>query len=186
MIEQEVKLQFGNLEAARQAVTTAGGRLVVSRRLLDDRLFDFPDGRIRASGMTLRIRRDAECAYFTLKGPVQPGTIKTREEWETSIGSAAIVEAALAAAGMEQMFRSQKYREEYELGQARIAIDEAPVGVFVEIEASPEEIDRASTLLGRTRGDYRVESYPTLWRQWRAVRGLPPGDMLFDTEPAGR
>jgi hypothetical protein len=34
MVEQEVKLQFEDVEAARSAVTTAGGRLVVSRRLL--------------------------------------------------------------------------------------------------------------------------------------------------------
>ena len=43
-VEQEIKLVFADVEAARQAVQTAGGRLVVSRRLLDDTLFDTPDG----------------------------------------------------------------------------------------------------------------------------------------------
>lgn len=184
MIEQEIKLQFEHVEAARQAVIAAGGRLVVSRRLLDDRLFDFPDERVRQSGMTLRVRRDVSRAYLTLKGPMQSGTIKTREEWETSIGSAAVVEAALAAIGMRQTFRAEKFREEYEIGQARLAIDEAPVGVFVEIEASPEEIGRTSALLQRTQADYRLESYPTLWRRWCEVHGLPPGDMLFGAETA--
>lgn len=163
---------------------TAGGRLVVSRRLLDDRLFDFADARLRAVGMTLRVRRDHEHAYMTLKGPLLPGVIKAREEFETSIGSAETVEAALAMVGIRQVFRAQKYREEYDVDavRAHLAIDETPMGVFLEIEASGDAIDRTSLLLGRTRADHRVESYPTLWRRWREQRGLPPGDMLFGTD----
>jgi adenylate cyclase class 2 len=181
MIEREVKLQFEHAEAARLAVVTAGGRLVVSRRLLDDRLFDFPDGRLRAMGMTVRVRHDEARAFLTLKGPLLPGVVKAREEFETLIGSAGTVEAALSAVGMRRVFRSQKYREEYDIDQAHIAIDEAPMGVFVEIEASYDAIARTSGLLGRTPADYRVESYPALWRQWRERHALPPGDdMLFD------
>ena len=181
MTEKEVKLQFDTVEAARQAVLTAGSRLVVSRRLLEDRLFDFGDGRLRLMGLSLRVRRDADRAYLTLKGPVQPGPVKSREEYETLVGSAATVEAALASAGFQVMFRGQKYREEYDLDGARLALDETPIGVFVEIEAaSTEAIAAASTRLGRTPADYSIVSYPTLWRQWREARGLPPADMLFD------
>ena len=181
MTEKEVKLQFDTIEAARQAVITAGGRLVVSRRLLEDRLFDFSDGRIRLMGLTIRVRRDADRAYLTLKGPLQPGPVKSREEYETLVGSAATVEAALGAAGFQVMFRGQKYREEYDLEGARIAVDETPLGAFVEIEAaSPEAIAVASARLGRTPADYSLVSYPTLWRQWREAQGLPPADMVFD------
>ena len=181
MTEQEVKLRFATVEAARQAVMATGSRLVVSRRMLDDRLFDFSDGRLRLMGVTLRVRRDADRAYMTLKGPVQPGPVKSREEWETLVGSAATVEAALGFAGFQVMFRSQKYREEYDLDGAHLAIDETPFGVFVEIEAgSPEAIEHVSARLGRTPADYSLVSYPTLWRQWREAQGLPPADMLFD------
>jgi inorganic triphosphatase YgiF len=66
-LEQEIKLAFESLEAARRAVLTAGGRLVVSRRLLDDRLFDTADERLRRSGSAFRIRRDGDRTLLTFK-----------------------------------------------------------------------------------------------------------------------
>jgi adenylate cyclase, class 2 len=186
MIEQEVKLQFDHVEAARQAVTSAGGHLVQPRRLIDDLLFDTADSKLRHSGIALRVRRDGNRAYLTFKGPVQAATVKTREELETTIGDAAILEAVLASLGFHQNFRSQKYRTDYALGEAKLTIDEAPVGIFVEIESTPEEIARATSLLGRTAADYRLESYATLWRRWCADRGLGLRDMVFDEETLPR
>ncbi|MCC7009305.1 MAG: class IV adenylate cyclase [Acidobacteria bacterium] len=180
MIEQEVKLSFPHVEAARQAIVEAGGRLVVSRRLVDDRLFDLPDGRLRRRGMTLRTRRDAADAYLTVKGPVLAGPVKSREELETRVDDVDVLEAALSAIGFVRTFRAQKYREEYALPSARLTIDQVPFGVFVEIEGTPDVIARVAGSLGRTPSDYRLESYPTLWRQWCAAAGRPEDDMLFD------
>ena len=179
MIEQEVKLAFPQFEAARQAIIAAGGRLVASRRLLEDRLFDLPDGRLRLSGQTLRTRRDSTNGYITFKGPVHPGPVKSREELETRIGDVDVLEAALVAMGFAQVFRAEKYREEYALDAARLAIDDTPFGVFVEIEASPDEIERVARLIGRTPADYSLDSYPTLWRRWCEGAGLPDRDMVF-------
>jgi adenylate cyclase class 2 len=165
MLEQEIKLQFPSVDAARIAVTGIGATLVVPRRLIDDRLFDTIDGRLGRSGTALRLRRDGARALLTVKGPVLPGTVKTREELETSVGDAATAETMLAALGFVAYFRAQKYREEYRAGGAHLTIDEAPVGVFVEVEGTPEEIAGVSTLLGRTPADYRLESYMGLWRR---------------------
>jgi adenylate cyclase, class 2 len=182
MLEQEVKLQFPTLDAARVAVSAAGGCLVVPRRLIDDQLFDTPDGRLGRAGTALRLRRDRHAAMLTVKGPVLPGPVKIREEIETSIGDARIAEAMLAILGFQPYFRSQKYREEYAIGTAHLTVDEAPVGVFVEVEGTPDEIARLTALLGRTRADYRLESYMGLWRQRCHDRGITePADMLFDT-----
>src|SRR4051794_16126976 len=123
MIEQEVKLPFDSVEAARQAVLTAGGRPVLSRRPLQDCLYDADDTWLRRSGRALRIRREPERAFMTMKGPVQPGPVKAREELETTIGDAAIVELIFDRLGFRPMFRSEKYREEYALGASHIAID---------------------------------------------------------------
>jgi adenylate cyclase class 2 len=186
MLEQEVKLSFDSADTARGAVRTAGATLVLSRRLIEDVLFDTPDGRIGRSGRALRLRRDAGRSFLTVKGPLQPGPVKTRDEIETTVGDAATTEGMLAALGYLPVFRSEKYREEYALGAARLTVDEAPVGVFVEIEGTIEEIGRVGLLLGRTTADFRVESYPALWRQWCAERGMPPGDMVFDARTANR
>lgn len=184
MIEQEVKLSFAHVEAARHAVVTAGGRLLAARRLLDDCLYDTVDAVLRRSGRALRLRREPERAWLTFKGPVRPGPVKAREELETLVGDAQILERVLGQLGYHAIFRSQKYREEYELGLARLAVDEAPVGVFVEIEGAPDEIERVAGMLGRTPADYQLDSYLSLWRRQRAARGLQAGDMLFSSADA--
>ena len=178
-LEQEIKLVFASAEAACQAVTTAGGRLVVSRRLLVDTLFDTPEQRLRAARCALRVRRDAGRGVLTFKGPVVPAPVKSREEIETTVGSAEIAESLLRALGFQRWFRSEKYRGEYEVGSARIMVDETPIGVFVEIEAAPEEIDRVARLLGKSRADYRLESYPRLYAEWCDTNAVAFGDMVF-------
>jgi len=79
MLEQEVKLEFDRVEAARRLVHATGARLVVSRRLLDDQLYDTPDDRLRRAGTALRLRRDGPGTRITFKGPAQPGPVKSRE-----------------------------------------------------------------------------------------------------------
>lgn len=182
-LEQEVKLAYASVEAARQAVTTAGGRLVVSRRLLDDRFYDTHDSKLRGAGQGLRIREDGARAILTWKGPVQPGDVKTREEIEADCADAATLAAVLGALGYVARFRAQKYREEYAIGAATVTVDEAPMGVFVEIEATPTVIADVTARLGRTPADYELASYITLWRRWCDAHGAAFGDMLFADEP---
>ena len=67
------------------------------------------------------------------------------------------------------------------VGAAHLTVDDAPVGVFVEIEGTPDEISRVSALLGRTPADYRLESYMGLWRRRCHDTGhVRTRDMLFD------
>jgi adenylate cyclase class 2 len=181
LLEQEIKLAFESLEAARQAVHTAGGRLVVSRRLLVDTLFSSPDGLIPIDGRTLRLRRDGDRAYLTFKGPALPGPVKIREEFETGIGDADTGDRILAALGYRPFFRSEKYREEYALETVHIAIDDAPIGVFVEIEGNAESIERATRQLGRVPADYRLESYQRLHAEWCRTRGVNQPNMIFES-----
>jgi len=179
-LEQEIKLAFGSVEAARQAVIAAGGRLDVSRRLIEDRLFDTPEERLRSAGCAFRIRRDGPNTLVTFKGPAEPSAVKSREEIETSIGGAEAIEALFARLGLQQWFRGQKYREEYRLAGAVVTVDETPIGIYVEIEADEPTIHRVAALLGRSRQDYRLESYPRLFFEWCAARGFSSSEMTFD------
>jgi adenylate cyclase class 2 len=184
MIEQEVKLAFTHAEAARHAVQAIGGRLVVPRRLLEDRLYDTADGDLRLSGRALRIRRDgAHAGFLTFKGPIHAGPVKAREELETAIGDPELVDQVFRNLGYHPVFASQKFREEYDLPHAHLAIDEAPVGVFIEIEATPSRIEEVTTLLGRTVADYLLDSYVTLWRRKCESLGQPFRNMMFDALP---
>jgi len=179
LIEHEVKLSFESPEAARHAVTTAGGRLVISRRLIDDRLFDTADRALARGGTACRLRREPGRAFLTFKGPVQPGPVKTREEAETAVENADDIERIVNLLGFRIVFRSQKYREEYDILGANVTVDETPIGVFVEIEAAPDIIAKVSGLLHRSPLDYRLESYPKLYLEWCAERGITPGHMMF-------
>jgi adenylate cyclase class 2 len=186
MIEREIKLSFADYEAARQAVLAAGGRLVASRRLIADRLFDTPGGHLRAAGRALRVRRDAGRALLTSKGPATSDLVKAREEFETEVGDADTVETILAGLGYRAAFQSEKYREEYSLAGVVVALDETPIGVFVELEGAEASIVAAARLLGRAPSDFLLQSYPALYRAWCHARGAVPGDMLFrhDERPA--
>ena len=181
MIEQEIKLAFDSVEAARQAVTTAGGRLVVARRLIQDQLFDTPDKRLGETDRTCRLRREPGRAILTFKGPTLPGPVKQREETETAVEDADAMTTVLGGLGLQPTFRSEKYREEYALDGLDVTIDETPVGVFVEIEGTPASIEAAARRLGRTPADYRLESYPRLYMAWCAARGRTPTDMTFES-----
>lgn len=182
-LEQEIKLAYPNVEAARQAVHAAGGRLVVTRRLLDDRFFDTYDFRLRREGQALRVRTDGDLATLTWKGRPQPGAVKTREELEADCTSADDLVALLGALGYLPCFRSQKYREEYAIADAVVTVDETPFAVFVEVEARPDVITDVVGRLGRSPGDYELASYVTLWRRWCSAHDVPFGDMVFTSGP---
>lgn len=183
-MEQEVKLAFATIEAARQAIQLAGGRLVVSRRLIDDQLYDRPTNPLQSARCTLRIRRDGPRGILAFKGPPLQGTVKIREEIETEVSSVVALEAIVAALGFSPFFRAQKWREEYGLHAAgevaTIALDDTPMGVFVEIEADADIIGRVTMAMGRSPAEWTLESYQRLFTAWATARGLPTSAMRFD------
>jgi adenylate cyclase class 2 len=113
---------------------------------------------------------------------VQPGVVKVREELETVVGDGHLLMRVLEELGFHVWFRYQKYREEFAIDDCIVAIDETPVGVFVEIEGGQEGIARVAQALGRGPSDYMLESYRGLFVQYCQGRGVPPRDMLFDTD----
>ena len=70
-------------------------------------------------------------------------------------------------------------REEFVLNDVIVAVDETPVGTFIEIEGSAEGISATATALGRSSGDYLLDSYRALFVQHCEQHGLPVTDMLF-------
>jgi adenylate cyclase class 2 len=182
VIEREIKLRFPTPEEARRAVLATGATRVRERRLQDDRLVDNAHGTLRRARSVLRVRYEAEGAWLTFKGPPRPSIMKVREELETAIADSARLLQMLDRLGFQVWFRYQKYREEYSLGNALVAIDETPIGTFVEIEGDEQAVTDVARTLGRAPIDYIVESYRTLFVRYRAEQGLPPADMLFETE----
>jgi adenylate cyclase class 2 len=122
---------------------------------------------------------EAGGAYLTFKGPVQPSTAKLREEIEATVGDGLVVIRILEALGFRIWFRYEKYREEFALEEVIVAVDETPVGTFVELEGTERGIVAAAEALGRGPDDFVLDSYRGLFVRHCEARGVPITDMLF-------
>lgn len=186
-VEREIKLKYESLEAARGAVGSLDITQARPRRLQDDRLLDMPNGVLQSHQQTLRVRieGDAANAVITFKGPPLEEVMKVREEVETIVKDGRILLAILERLGFIVRFRYQKYREEYARDGIVIAIDETPVGTFLELEGTASTIKQVSTSLGRTPKDYIIASYHQLFQRHREAHGVPAGDMIFSGPSTG-
>jgi adenylate cyclase class 2 len=182
MIEREVKLRFASPEEARAAIVAAGAAPLRCRRLQADALLDTEDESLRRRQCALRIRSEAGKSLLTFKGPVQPGSMKVREEHETVIGDGEVLEHVLEELGLHVWFRYEKYREEYAAEDVTIAIDETPVGTFVEIEGGEQGILAMTQALGRSPSDFILDSYRGLFIRHRDTVGFSGNNMVFDDE----
>ncbi len=174
--ESEVKLRYADPAEARAAVARLGARLGRPRHLEDNVLFDDAGAGLANAGKVLRLRRTDGAAVLTYKGPrrIVDG-VKAREELEAAVPDADALEGILFAVGFRPVFRYQKYRETYELGDVEIVVDETPVGTFLELEGAIDGIHAAARALGRGPQDYVTDSYAGLYR---AAGGT--GDMVFE------
>ncbi len=179
-LEREIKLAFDSPEAARAAVLATGATPLHGRRLQEDCLLDTCNDDLRRRRSALRVRQDGGRSILTFKGPVQAATMKVREELETIVADGTVLMKILGALGFHAWFRYEKYREEFALDDCIIAIDETPVGVFVEIEGGDRGIAQAAELLGRGPRDYVLDSYRGLFVRHCERLGIEATDMLFD------
>ena len=179
-LEREIKLRFDSVEDARKAVLAAGCTPRLGRRLQADALLDSEDELLRRRRCVLRVRVENGKSRVTFKGPVQPSIMKLREEYETLVGDGEVLLKIFEELGLHIWFRYEKYREEFAHEDVTIAIDETPVGTFVEIEGGEQGIRRMAEALARKPADYLTDSYRGLYVKHCEQHGLPLADMLFE------
>ena len=179
MVEREIKLRFASADEARAAIIATGATPLLGRRLQEDSLLDTDDEQLRRRRCVLRVRIENGKSRLTFKGPVQPAAMKVREEIETVAGDGLMLLRVLEEIGLHVWFRYEKYREEFAHEDVIVAIDETPVGVFVEIEGGEQGIASMAEALGRTPADYILDSYRGLFLQNREACGLTGADMVF-------
>jgi adenylate cyclase, class 2 len=180
ILEREIKLRFNSAAEAREAVIATGAMPLYGRRLQEDALLDTDDEQLRRQRCVLRVRMENGKSRLTWKGPVQPSSMKVREELETVVGDGEMLVRVFSEIGLHVWFRYEKYREEFSQEDVIVAIDETPVGVFVEIEGTENGIAEMTSALGRTPDDYIVDSYRSLFLQHRERHGLTGSHMVFD------
>ncbi len=180
MLEREIKLRFAGPAEARAAIIKAGATPIRGRRLQEDCLLDSDDELLHRRRCVLRIRIEQGKSLLTFKGPVQPSQMKLREEIETIAGDGDALLHLFEELGFHGWFRYQKYREEFAWGDVIVALDETPIGTFIEIEGGEQGITDMAKAVGRGPGDYIADSYRTLFWRHRDEHHLQATDMLFD------
>jgi adenylate cyclase class 2 len=180
ILEREIKLRFDTTDAARAAVLHTGAEPIRCRRLQEDCLLDTIDEALHHRRCVLRVRLESGKSLLTFKGPVQPSQMKLRDELETVVGDGPQLLSILEALGFHVWFRYEKYREEFALSDVIVAVDETPVGTFVEIEGGDRGIHHMAEALGRGPSDYLLDSYRRLYVLDCEAHGIPPADMLFE------
>jgi len=178
-LEREIKLRFHDAAEARAAVIRAGATPLRCRRLQEDSLLDTDDELLRRRRCVLRVRVESGRSLLTFKGPVQSSLMKLREELETLVGDGTLLVRVFESLGFHVWFRYEKYREEFAIDDVIVAIDETPVGTFVELEGGERGIQEMAVALGRAPSDYVLDSYRRIYILECEARGVAPADMLF-------
>jgi adenylate cyclase class 2 len=178
--EVEVKIPCADLDAVREELRGQRAELSSARHFEINDLYDDPERKLSTQGRTVRLRRAQGRAILTYKGAARfQGGIKTREERETEVSDPAETEAILGGLGLQKRFRYEKRREEWHLQGCAVALDETPIGTFVEIEGPPPAIRRIVVLLGLDFTAALPYSYARLYQDHRQQDPSLPPDMVF-------
>ncbi|MGE5413029.1 MAG: class IV adenylate cyclase [Syntrophomonadaceae bacterium] len=178
--ETEVKLPAADLERVRDRLAGLGARLRAERHDESNDLYDDEDRSLSKSGRTMRLRRAAGRAVLTYKGVARfEQGARVREEREVDVSDPAEAEGILNGLGLRRRFRYEKRREEWDGGGCVVALDETPIGDFVEIEGDPTAIRKLVASLGLDAGEAIASSYPELYLRRRQQDPTLPPDMVF-------
>jgi adenylate cyclase class 2 len=178
--ETEIKVKISDPAAFCLRLSTFGARALSERHFEDNHLLDFPDGRLMAGQCLIRIRQAMDQACITFKGrPRAEGLFKVREELETKLEDGAIALQILEKLGLSVCFRYQKYRREFAVGDVHVAVDETPVGNYVEFEGSEEGIRDLAAKMGIAEAQFLRASYASLYLDYCRQKGEAPGFMIF-------
>jgi adenylate cyclase class 2 len=180
--EIEIKLRVADVKSARRLLSGAGFRVAKRRVLERNIVWDTAELALRRKQELLRVREAGRTVTLTYKGPAEAGKHKSREEREVRCSDAGALSLIFERLGYQPVFRYEKYRTEFRQ-QGRpsgvATVDETPIGVFLELEGSPEWIDRTARKLGYEEGDYITASYGRLYLEWRGEQEDKPRDMEF-------
>jgi len=191
-LEIEVKLKIRNLGRVRGDLLELGSKETVPRSLERNWTWDFPGQLLRQQGKLLRVRQFAGRCLLTFKGAAQQSRhFKIREERETEVQDPDTLGVILRRLGLEVIFCYEKYRTSYSLKVQRqqysvnLAVDETPIGNYLEIEGSEADIIGVARRLGfKSKDAFIKESYLSLFAKSRLIRRQR--HMIFPSVVKGR
>jgi len=161
----------------RRALVAAGAELVY-RGVMMDRRFD-RRGRLEARDEVVRLRiyqpadHSKEWGVLGWKGPVRKkGRYRAREEWETQVDDPMAALEILRRLGYKTVLRIDRAIEQYRLDDATLRLEWYPaMDVLMEVEGTPDAIERAVAATGMKRDAFLPESLPYFTKAYEKRTG---------------
>jgi adenylate cyclase class 2 len=179
-VEREMKVPVAGLDPLRTALAELGARRVEPATFEDNLILDDAAGTLAASGRLLRLRRWGTVVTLTYKGPARFAEgVKHRQELETEVADFEGMLAVLAPLGFDPVRRYQKRRELWQAEAVQVALDETPIGCFVELEGDEATLRALAARLGLDPAQAARGTYLDLWNEWRAHHPEAGPDMVF-------
>jgi adenylate cyclase class 2 len=153
--EIEAKMKIEDFAPLRKKLQSLGASRLHTE-LETNNFFDTPDKHLQKEDRGLRIRiainqetNESHCTV-TMKGPLQKGLFKEREELEFTASDPAPVRAIFENLGYHLTLSFEKRRESWTFADCSVVLDELPyLGTYVEIEGKTESaVASARTALG--------------------------------------
>ena len=197
MVEVEVKAVVEDMSARERRILGAGATETFAGRMRDLR-YDTPDHRLAAVDQVLRVRvygsGAGEAAHLDWKGPtrVEAG-LKAREELTTGAADLAGLTAILEALGYVVTREIERDVRVYRVGAATVRFERYPrMDDLVEVEGTPDEIERAIQALGMERSAFTAQRLPDFARRFEMRTGQRAalcaaelaGDYRYDLDQA--
>jgi adenylate cyclase class 2 len=183
--EIEAKMKVADLAAVRKRLEAAGG-VRVRKELETNAFFDSPDHRLQSADRGLRIRvavdeSGSTRCLTTMKGPLQGGQFKTREEIQFSADEPDAVRKIFENLGFKSTLSFQKRRETWLFAGCEVALDEMPyLGTYVEIEGKSEvSISAARASLGLSELPLISTGYISLLSRYLEEHGIKDREIRF-------
>jgi len=170
----EIELKLAIPDPSQLTPLLGRYELVKPRHFEDNMVFD-RGGELRNSSCVLRLRQAGETWLITFKGAQETDSsgIKSRPEYETAVADGVAARKLIESLGYDLVFRYQKYRTVYRIGDLEIMLDETPMGHFIELEGPREQIAVERSRLGLDQSPGIRESYIELYLH-RRMPSDPP------------
>jgi len=129
-------------------------------------------GQMDERGATLRLRKIGDFTVLTYKEKIKNETgTKQKIEFETAVSDVIAAEKIVERLGYKLTAVYEKRRKYWRFGKVEVVLDELPFGLYMEIEATIAEIERAEKTLGLKEIEREPRGYPRLTIKYGKMNG---------------
>lgn len=178
-IEIEIKIMVSNIKEFEDRVMALKPK--ITDEVLEKTIrFDSNAEDLAKKGLFLRIRSGFK-NVLTVKKIIESKneSYLERNEWEIDISDLEIARQLIKVLGFEKELIMEKYRKKYILPEAEITLDRLPFGVYAEIEADKDEIDRLVKLLEIDKSKIITATYWDLHDEYNKANGFIEKNIVF-------